>query len=675
MVAFLSNLLFAFAIEGNSIQHKNKQNSTEVTRIDELNYLANYALKEDYNKALETANTAYIKAKEIQYQKGKIESEIIKSLVFINSNKSKEAFDILNKVTVEIKNLNNKTLKAKTAAAIGMYYYSIGLYDTALVYFNNNISILKSSNNFNDLAIGYINIGRTYIKKGDLHQAQIYHENASQITAKKNLKQSAKLNDLLGEIYHAQKLFDMALISYYTGLKTNFDKANRQLNSSIYLHLGNTYYMLVKDDSAQYYYYLALKNYQQLSDSNGIAICYSNLSRVYLELGKLQTSIDFALKAINTIHDGNYKPIEQGTLQQLGDIYGELGDYKKAEKYLLQALNMAVKHNQKMAENDCLKSLSEIFEMQGKHAQSYQYLIKAYHLKDSLQPLSFNNQLAEMQTKYETEKKEKEIAKLNQIKINNQLKLTEQFLEVKKRNDIIAGVIIFLILITISGVIFYRLQKALQQKINEDNLIKQQLEERQRIAKDLHDEIGSGLSKIALLSALTNRNEINQKYATKTINDTSQKLIENMRDLIWTLKSENSSLENLVIHLREYAAQYLDEFPIKLTLNFQENIASSIFITKEIQHNILMCYKESINNIVKHAKSDTVTINLSFIESILEISIVDNGIGITKNTDSNIAHHGLLNMTNRMKSIGGNFLIESSSTNGTKIVLKVLLKF
>lgn len=670
----MANIEVLYASNQKTNHKSNRENKLNNVQIDELNLKALNSLKENYKEALNSAGTARLYALNNKYTEGVFFSEIIQSLVYINTNRAKEAFNILSNVKAPLSKLNDAKLKSKMYDAFGQYYYNIGQYDSAQVYFKEGLNYIKSSADFKDSVNAFVSLGKTAIKKGNLNDARFFHEKAAKIIFAHNLNQIARNQDLLGELFHAQKLFHRALISYYDALKTNRKNNDVQLNAGINLHLGNSYYMLVKDDSAQHYYAKALQNFKQLGDSNGIAICFSNLSRVYLEAGKHETAIAYALKAIHTIHDGNYKPVELGTLQQLGDIYGALSDFKKAEFYLKKALTIAEQHNQKMAETDCIKSLSEIYEMQGKHNLSYNYLIKAYHLKDSLQPLSFNRQLAEMQTKFETEKKEKEIAKLSQLKIKNQLKLTEQTLAVQKRNYIIAGVLIFILLLSISGVILFKQQKLKQNKINEHNLLTQQNEERQRIAKDLHDEIGSGLSKIALLSALSSTgNEINQHYALKTINSTAQNVIDNMRDLIWTLKSENHTIERLATHLREYAAKYLEEFPIDLTLNFQENFSVPISISKEIQHHILMCYKEALNNIVKHANASSVTIHLSMQNGLFQLIIADNGIGMKELGKSEKGHHGMINMKNRMEAIGGTVDIETEENAGTRVTVNLPL--
>jgi len=228
-------------------------------------------------------------------------------------------------------------------------------------------------------------------------------------------------------------------------------------------------------------------------------------------------------------------------------------------------------------------------------------------------------------------------------------------------------------IISIAGYVFFKQHKDKQAKINEHNLLQQYHEERKRLAKDLHDEIGSGLSKIALLSALSNQKEINSTYALRTINQTAQNVIDNMRDIIWTLKSENINLETLIVHLREHAANYLEEFPLKLTLNFQDEFNQTLNITKEIQHHILMCYKETLNNLVKHSQATNVTINVSIIENKLCINIIDNGIGFKTGDHFNDEKNGLKNMKNRMEAIGGIFEIDSKVNEGTNITMSVKL--
>lgn len=119
--------------------------------------------------------------------------------------------------------------------------------------------------------------------------------------------------------------------------------------------------MKVEDDSTKKYYNLALTTFQLLGDSNGIAICYTNLSRLALEGGHHQQAIDLANKSIATIHGGDYKLIETATLQQLGDIYLELEQYETAIQHITKALEIARQIHHKVTIMDCYKSLSEIY--------------------------------------------------------------------------------------------------------------------------------------------------------------------------------------------------------------------------------------------------------------------------------------------------------------------------
>jgi signal transduction histidine kinase/ligand-binding sensor domain-containing protein len=193
--------------------------------------------------------------------------------------------------------------------------------------------------------------------------------------------------------------------------------------------------------------------------------------------------------------------------------------------------------------------------------------------------------------------------------------------------------------------------------------------ERLRISKDVHDDLGSGLSKISLMAeiAQTHLANNNAQNEIRHISAVSKDLIDNMRDLIWVLNPENTTLDNMVARIREYCADYLDGTPINAIFDFPDHIPQ-LAITREAQRNIFSTVKEAINNCVKHADASEVFISLKLENKMLRIMIKDNGKGITKN---NSMGNGLRNMRQRIELVGGNFLMSSGSGNGTFIDISI----
>ena len=194
--------------------------------------------------------------------------------------------------------------------------------------------------------------------------------------------------------------------------------------------------------------------------------------------------------------------------------------------------------------------------------------------------------------------------------------------------------------------------------------------ERMRISKDVHDDIGSGLSKIALLSVLAKRKLKENEQPSKDIDNIttiSKQLVDNMHDLVWVLNPENTKLDNLVSRIREYSADYLDVSDVTSRLSFPD-IVPSVSINGEVQRNIFSTIKEALNNCMKHSKATHIEVSLSLRDDTLDICISDNGIGFA-GSESN--GNGLSNMKNRIEQIHGKFQINSSLNSGTTICFTI----
>ncbi len=192
--------------------------------------------------------------------------------------------------------------------------------------------------------------------------------------------------------------------------------------------------------------------------------------------------------------------------------------------------------------------------------------------------------------------------------------------------------------------------------------------ERIRISKDVHDDIGSGLSKISLLSEIANKKiRENQPHGKDISNITaiSKELVDNMRDLIWVLNPENTTLDNLVSRIREYCADYIDGVNIAAIFNFPE-LVPAINISREVQRNIFSTIKEAVNNCVKHSGATGIKVDVSIHNSTLSIAITDNGAGFAENELKGTGN-GLRNMKQRIASIGGQCTITSAIHEGTTV--------
>ncbi len=193
--------------------------------------------------------------------------------------------------------------------------------------------------------------------------------------------------------------------------------------------------------------------------------------------------------------------------------------------------------------------------------------------------------------------------------------------------------------------------------------------ERNRIATDIHDDLGAGLSTIRFLSEKVRRNsfsDVTKKDAEKIVTN-SNELVQKMNELIWAMNEKNDTLEDLLFYTRSYAAEYAEENNLQIEIMMPDKIAA-IMVTGEIRRNVFLTIKECLHNVVKHAGAKNITIYFKT-DNDLFISIQDDGKGFEINRSEG---NGLKNMKKRIESIGGFF--EIVHADGVMVKMNVPFK-
>lgn len=198
---------------------------------------------------------------------------------------------------------------------------------------------------------------------------------------------------------------------------------------------------------------------------------------------------------------------------------------------------------------------------------------------------------------------------------------------------------------------------------------KGQQEERERISADMHDELGSGMTAIRLMSEIA-RNKMKESTPVEIekISRSADEVLNKMNAIIWSMNSGNDSVDNLVSYIRSYALEYFDNTPITCRIYTPENI-SERELSGDKRRNLFLCVKETLNNAMKHSKANEIRIYF-MTDNILTIKIVDNGVGIDLQKIRQFGN-GLKNIAKRMDSIGGTYQIENN--NGTVTTLRLPL--
>jgi two-component system NarL family sensor kinase len=524
-------------------------------------------------------------------------------------------------------NENNDSLIARSYALMGSSYWQISDYGKAMQYFLDALKIYEQLNYKNEIASSYNSISMVYQSKYQLALAEEY----------------------------AKKSFDMI-----TTQKPNTSQL------SIYHNMANIYGMQAKYSDALKMDSIGLVLCNQLNAQYSKSMFYDNMSNCYYYSNEFDKSIEYHSKAISIDSIFNNK-------KQLGDSYCNLGAVYEAKKetdnaikYYLKSIENCKAADYKLGVKNAYQLLATLYSSIHQPELAYQALLNSISIKDSIINEKTENKIVELRTLYEMEKKQQQIIQQN--------------LKISRRNILIGTLFVIFILSIFTYVLLINRYKLKQDKKLQIELFKEEekrtlaiLEseenERQRIARELHDGVGQLLSATKLnLSAV---------YS----NTSNLKILQSLTVLDESIKEIRNISHNLLpdVLLKYGLISAIDKFVQKINQTNQLNVQFECNGFEESSLNNtekLMMYRiiqESVNNTIKYAHANEVMIQLSADEREISLMVQDNGKGFdikNINTNSGI---GFKNMQLRTEFLKGKIDIESSINNGTTIFIEIPL--
>jgi signal transduction histidine kinase len=198
--------------------------------------------------------------------------------------------------------------------------------------------------------------------------------------------------------------------------------------------------------------------------------------------------------------------------------------------------------------------------------------------------------------------------------------------------------------------------------------------ERARIARDIHDDLGAGLTRISMLSAAT-RERLKLTAAPPKeldeISGTSRELVRVLDEIVWVVNPKHDKLDSLVAYCGQYAQDFFKATPIRCRLDLAFDVPDWT-LTSQMRHNLFLAFKEALNNAACHAQAQTVEISAQMEAAGFALAVKDDGQGFECH-QSGGAGNGLTNMQHRLAELGGCCLIQSAPGAGTtvKFIIKV----
>lgn len=203
------------------------------------------------------------------------------------------------------------------------------------------------------------------------------------------------------------------------------------------------------------------------------------------------------------------------------------------------------------------------------------------------------------------------------------------------------------------------------------NQLRKLLAIRTKISRDLHDEVGSTLSSINILSKVSQSNLEKDKGKTSVllqkITEQSEKIQQSMSDIVWSIRPDNDKLQNLVTRMREYLGQTAEPKNMQVEFSTDEKILNET-ITMERRQQVFLIFKEAVNNAVKYSQANKLSVFLEKEDHQIKLSVSDDGLGF--DTEKISSSNGLKNMRERAKELKGTLHIQSSPGNGAIVELK-----
>lgn len=591
--------------------------------------------------------------------------------------------------------------------------------DSAYFYLKRIYSLSKSRQYNKGLAQYYRILGVTYFTRNKRDSAMLMFEKellcALQCTDPQEL---ARAYDTKGWLYQNEEQVDSSEYYYLLAVRIADSIGNRKFSAEVYHNLSSLFFII--NDAAKAHKY-AFKSYQIAKDIADTALIVNGLFNMgnakyvakdydsamilfdqVIGLVHNPTSYNYVLvralsnEAAILTNDGKneeaisrYKEIlkmkSRIAPSILPYIYNGIAsaqynihDLSSAQTNGLRAIRFAKKYGIRNSLRQNFQLMSEIKEAKQQFGQALKYRKKYDSLNAIMMGEETTKNVHLMEVKYQTEKKNKQIAQ-------QKLTLNQKQQSIERRTTwiwIIIGGLIALAVIFVLSRRNYRHRRKLDQqslltlqKQHEVETLETKMEareeERNRIGKEMHDDIGSSLTTILYLAndLKTDRQQEN-KQSIERIGNMAESVVGKMNEIIWSMNRQYDTLDDLIAYTRQHGAEFLDNYEIDYHFDTPDPVPD-IHLQGEQRRNIYLVIKEALHNIVKHAAATKVCIAFK-IDKLLEVEISDNGKGIDTGKLKRFGN-GLRNMQQRMESIGGRF--EIANNNGTIITLQTGLEY
>lgn len=631
-----------------------------------------YQQNQEFDKALDLVN----KSTEIRRASGN-ERELAltlrrKGAILMLMGKLDDAILVFEESKILCTKANDMVGLSITIDNLGTCYLEKGDYKSSIPYFEESSKLYVTTKDFFGKAASEFHLSEAYTHLGDFKKSNEYA-----LSAIKYLEDfpNARAQNLLAKLYEQQLMIhaeygDSTSLYWYEkslSLKpSDYDLGNIHFNYANWLLKQNQNTEALKHAKLAY-------DLKEKTDPITSALSIAQYGIMLHRNNKSDDALPYlqeGLKALEKINSSVQKPRIQNEIANI------LSRRDRASKE--KALALALESIQEAKKSGSLTDLTKAYQQAsisydslGNKKKALAYLQYSQKIADSIFKVSDHKEIAVQEAKHEVQ------SELDQSKEIQEKKDQEILAQKKSKTN---WIIYSSLALLLSTLVFYSWNryKTKEQNLRLSNASKKiaqaelaLLLERNRISKDLHDEVGSTLSSISILShsSVKHLEDQYEKARLSEISSKARDAMQSISDIIWSVNPTNETLEKLIQRIIHYASETLEAIGAEFKINTTGDL-SSFNIPVEQRKDLYLILKEILNNIAKYSHAKNVMLYVDINQQECKISITEDGIGFdVARAKEKIQCNGLKNVWARAKALSANISMQSEPGHGSKFLL------
>lgn len=457
-----------------------KEDTTKANTLHELARAFLFELN-DSKKVGEYASLQLALSLKLNFQKGIAYGYLNRAIYYRGIGDFTTALNHDQRALQLMKKIKNKKGESSALLNIGLDYSNVGNLKDALDYMFRGVKIKDSLKDKKGVSSGYINIGNIYETQGNYTLALEYELKALKLREelKDKVGMSMAYNNM-GNVFRKMDKTEEAFAYYHKSLKINEELNDQNGIANAYNNMGLIYFKQKKLKAALESYLKALSARELMDDQLGIAIAYNNIGSVYLNEKKMDKALYYQQKSLDIHRKIGNKQGQVQALQGLGELYDAIGNWEQALRSYNEMLTIATDLNYKEAFANAYQNMASLYAKQKDFKKALNYSKQFYAMKDSILNKDNFKQVSELNTRYETEKKEKEILLLTKDQeIKNKI--------IKQQQLVRWGLIIGMMLLFVSVYSIYRRYRFKQNANLMLNKQKKEIQQKNQLITDSID--------------------------------------------------------------------------------------------------------------------------------------------------------------------------------------------